>query len=189
MKIARGYALVLGAALAACAPQPSGEPAPATTTEAPAFHFQSGDLPLGEFDPHTIGDNLFDPCSEISDAEFAEAGFSGKNDLGFDSFRQLGGCYFNTENPDIAIGFVSNAANRDIVTSQEEPIPEIGSASVPGVYFARTRSGETDCYAAVDTVRGGFGVNVVSLDPTISLQESCDLARSGLEALYQLRRE
>ena len=34
--------------------------------EAPAFHFASGTLELGDFDPATLGDDLFDPCTELS---------------------------------------------------------------------------------------------------------------------------
>ena len=65
-------------ALSGCASDPieSAESA-AEVAEVPAFHFVSGTLELGEFDPATLGDDLFDPCTEISAEEYAVAGMTG----------------------------------------------------------------------------------------------------------------
>ncbi len=39
------------------------------------FEFESGFLEFGDFDPYTIGDDIFNPCTEITEQEFAAAGF------------------------------------------------------------------------------------------------------------------
>ena len=39
------------------------------------FEFASGFLEFGDFDPYTIGDDGFNPCTEITEQEFAAAGF------------------------------------------------------------------------------------------------------------------
>ncbi|WP_288832374.1 DUF3558 family protein [uncultured Corynebacterium sp.] len=185
MKIARGYVLVLGAVLAACAPQPSGEPAPATTTEAPAFHFQSGDLPLGEFDPHTIGENLFDPCSEISDAEFAEAGFSKDPSGPIDqSAIGLKSCPIETSSDVLGYGLISNRADSEIIESKTPRLPKFQSDVLPDAFAVSGVNGEPPCYFAVETERGTFAAYAGSLFPDADIDQLCLEAQNVLESFY-----
>ncbi|WP_218141571.1 DUF3558 domain-containing protein [Corynebacterium cystitidis] len=41
-----------------------------------AFHFDSGTLQLGLFDPLEVYPDVFDPCQEITAEEFAESGYT-----------------------------------------------------------------------------------------------------------------
>ncbi|WP_291314894.1 DUF3558 family protein [Corynebacterium sp. UBA2622] len=163
-----------------------GEAAPAETVaqeEQPAFHFKSGDLVLGEFDPYTIGDDLFNPCEEISDEEFAELGLHAKRDLGYNPVTQKAGCYFKPDDPRVQIGFVSNAANKLIVLSKMKLHSENDWGSVPGAYVFEHPNLQGNCYAMVDTERGAFGTNAVS----VSIDDQnylCALAQDGLERIY-----
>ena len=54
----------------------SGADQPAADDAAPrGFEFESGFLEFGDFDPYTLGDDIFNPCTEITEQEFAAAGF------------------------------------------------------------------------------------------------------------------
>ena len=167
-----------------------GEAAPVETTgagEPPAFHFKSGDLVLGEFDPYSIGGDLFNPCEEISDEEFAELGLHGKRDLGYNPVTQKAGCYFDSGDPHISLGVVATAANRDISTRKGRIVGESGTTDVPGSYSVEPGGSSGDCYAAVDTTRGAIGVNTSSLDPRHSVKQLCELAEGKLNGFYSRR--
>ena len=68
--------LVVGL-LAGCVAEGGDPVTEVAEPEVPAFHFASGTLELGDFDPATLGDDLFDPCTEISAEEYAAAGMTG----------------------------------------------------------------------------------------------------------------
>lgn len=189
MKIARGYALVLGAALAACAPEPGGEPAPEATAVAPAFHFQSGDLPLGEFDPHTIGDNLFDPCSEISDAEFAAAGFSKDPSGPIDqSAIGLKSCPIETDDPAELLGLIANAASADIIAAESPRISNVNSVLIPSAFAVAGTTGDASCFFVVETERGSLAGYAGSLFQDAPATDLCPRAKEILESFYSVGR-
>ena len=57
-------------------PHQSGSDQPTAAGAAPrGFEFESGFLEFGDFDPYAIGDDGFNPCTEITEQEFATAGF------------------------------------------------------------------------------------------------------------------
>ncbi|WP_115684979.1 DUF3558 family protein [Corynebacterium senegalense] len=164
----------------------AGGASTSVAAEPAAFHFESGDLALGEFDPHAIGDGLFDPCAEISDEEFAAAGFSGKHSLGYDAVTQRSGCYFESADDRVMVGFVSTAANKDVAMQQAEVVTDANLGTVPGIYVVIPRQGGGDCYAIVDTVRGALAAAASSVDVNEDSAHLCAEARHGLEALYSL---
>ncbi|WP_172812403.1 DUF3558 family protein [Corynebacterium timonense] len=195
MNALRSLVVCVVAGLAACGSAPANEPltgAEPTTTgpvqagEVSAFHFRSGDLVIGEFDPHTIGSDLFNPCAEISDEEFAAAGFVGKIDLGYDSTMQRASCFFETDNPDIHVGFLSTAADRAASSQQARFIEGIDPGDIPHVYFYEPPAGGGVCFAVVDTVRGAFGASATSYFPDEDVTSLCEQASRALQALYSL---
>lgn len=193
MKVFSGLGVFLAAALTACSSTPEGEPvgeaAPVKderVIEAPAFHFRSGDLVLGSFDPHSIGADLFNPCAEITDEEFAAAGFSGKQDLGYDPATQKAACFFATEDPDIQVGFLTTAANRDTSSEQAHFLDGIDSGNIPGAYFYEPDMGAGICFAVVDTERGAFGAAANSYFLDTDVTPLCERASRALQALYNL---
>ena len=58
--------------------QHDSNPSASTDDATPrGFQFESGFLEFGEFDPYTLGNDIFNPCTEITEEEFAAAGFEG----------------------------------------------------------------------------------------------------------------
>ncbi|WJY67806.1 hypothetical protein CAURIS_04450 [Corynebacterium auris] len=183
------YAVALATGLAGCsAPAPNepispvAEPAPAPA----AFHFDSGDLPLGEFDPYTIGDNLFDPCAEISDAEFAAAGFT-KDPNGQAAWFDAGltGCGILTEDPYVGIGLMANAANLYLIERKTPRIAGIESSIIPGAVAVGSNSGASTCFFVVETTRGTFAAYAGDLTDSSPQEANCIEARRILEAFYR----
>ena len=158
-----------------------------TAVETPAFHFKSGDLPLGEFDPDTLGDNLFNPCAEISEEEFASIGFTKRDDdFGYEPETKFAGCYFDIGQIDRSLGFVAVEANFDVIMANPKVISTSTVPSVPGSYVFLQSGRKNDCHALVDTVRGAVGVTVTSSHPDDREEDLCPIATDALESLYAI---
>lgn len=152
----------------------------------PAFHFESGTLEFGDFDPYEIGDALFNPCKEISAAEFAGIGIEVDGDS-----KEING------NNSCALTWVDDRQSALVMTgglgtfSDVKQTPRlIGvdvSRTVPGVYtYGSSDGAEVTCYASVDSVRGQVGVGVTDRRRTLSRQERCGRAAAVLEALFSM---
>ena len=164
------------------------EPTEALKSEAPAFHFESGTLELGDFDPDTLGDDLFDPCTEITEAEFAAAGMTGVEP--YDSPISVGesvtnSCVIDTE-AGITVMVTATRTDEAITrTALGDEVRTLDSV-VPGL-FIHTRS-EVDpnsCYAQVDTRRGGLAIAVGVAGVKTNTVDPCALAIRGVEELYR----
>ena len=166
------------------APDAGSEP---TQTEVPAFHFASGDLILGDFDYEAIKDNLFNPCEEISETEFATVGLKRIEA----NFTVPGGgitCPLLGNEPGIGLAIGISPAGREDVEGQEgSAVRDADSSVIPGMMFYRgAESGDESCVAAVDTTRGQFSIVVGEATNPVSEQELCGKAQKIMEALYQL---
>ncbi|MDK8878975.1 DUF3558 family protein [Corynebacterium sp. MSK008] len=159
------------------------------TADAPAaFHFKSGTLEIGDFDPYTLGDNIFDPCTEISPEEFAAAGFDNVEPIPEEYAgltRGLSACEV-WEDGKFQVGFMNNNASR-------RSIEEIGnllghkSDRLPMLYTHGSRSGAgPDCFAQVDTQRGGIIAAVPGFEGYDSQDDTCVKAIAALEALAEV---
>ena len=192
--------------LVGCAPSPPpidepSDPTPALTDRAAgaddanspsgggsapaAFHFKSGVLEIGDFDPYTLGDDIFDPCTEISPEEFAAAGFHNVEPIP-DEYaglaKGLSACEVADQNGRFEVGFMNNNADREHVAEMVE-ILEYRSTILPSLYTHGPRSGSgIDCFAQVDTTRGGFTAAVPGFDGYDSQRELCMKAIAALEA-------
>ena len=167
-------------------PAPSSS-SPSDAAHAPAaFHFKSGVLEIGDFDPYTLGDNIFDPCTEISPEEFAAAGFDNVEPLPEEYAglaKGLSACNATDRNLRSAIGFMSNNADRKRVEEQAM-ILTYRSAYLTSLYTYGPRSGSgVDCFAQVDTVRGGLVAAAPGFEGYDSQGDLCARAIAALEAI------
>ena len=157
-----------------------------TQAEVPAFHFASGDLVLGDFEYEAIKDNMFDPCEEITEEEFAAVGLK---TLGRESLREEGkvGCGLAGRDVHRAYAIGTTPVTRALQESKPGKVVDPAvSDVVPGLftYIGRDNAG-LGCVAAVDTVRGEFSVIVSEINKPVELEELCASAVEIVEEFYQ----
>lgn len=153
------------------------------------FQFESGFLEFGDFDPDTLGDDIFNPCTEITPEEYAAAGFGQmiqdpENDETFG--KGLFFCVADELRDDgFAHGFSNNRANRTDVEATSTILPEYNSQVLPEMYvYSPKRGGEGLCFTQVDTLRGGFGTQAGGPSARVSRHEACGVAIADLENLF-----
>lgn len=174
--------------------QPSAEPqALSDQTESdkaapPAFHFQSGDLVLGDFNYDEIAGNIFNPCEEISAEEFAAIGFETDGKVRRLETKDLNGCVLRPVTSDSWSYAMSGGTGNLAATRQQRRVVKSDvSKNLPGVYTFSDVSGEFNaCGAAVDTIRGQLGLIVGQLNDSQLSGSNCERAVEVLEQLYQL---
>lgn len=200
--------LVACGVLAGCASEPLPIDAPASPTpsqnttepishgadspdsaETPtAFHFESGTLEIGDFDPYTLGDDIFDPCTEISPEEFAAAGFHNVEPIPEEYAglaRGLNACSFTKHSDLPGEGFGNNNANQNTVGEQVAFLEQYSSELLPEIFVYGPKNGiGTHCYAQIDTPRGGIVSEISGLDGYNDQDRTCQAAIENLEALY-----
>ncbi|MCT1368697.1 DUF3558 domain-containing protein [Corynebacterium mucifaciens] len=174
--------------------QNDSDPAPSTSSpsdaaHAPAaFHFKSGVLEIGDFDPYTLGDNIFDPCTEISPEEFAAAGFDNVEPLPEEYAglaKGLSVCDVIKNEGVPSEGFSNNNANRGLIQSETVLLDRYRSERVPEIFVFGPESGVgTSCYAQLDTKRGGIVSQVAGWDGYDNQDRTCGVAVRNLESLY-----
>lgn len=179
---------IAAAVLAGCASDPVESVAEVTDPEAPAFHFASGTLELGDFDPATLGDDLFDPCTEISAEEYAAAGMTGVEPepiIAESSNGLAEGCKLDkrevwaTRSVLAARTDLADVQNADgyVVERPDSVVPDLYTHTVPSV-------NPYQCVAQVDTVRGGLAVTVSVSGLKKDEIDACDDAKVELEELF-----
>ncbi|MEX3505557.1 DUF3558 family protein [Corynebacterium sp. LK2510] len=197
MRVFRPLIVVLPLLVAGCSVQGPESRAPEVTArpvagdpvseQPPAFHFESGDLVLGEFDPYTIGDNLFDPCAEISEEEFAAVGLV-KGEALTNQYLEIAGlrsCEARTTHADIGVSLISNRLRAEEIKSQSvfvEPVEVVPDGFAFGPPFLE----EGICDVGVSTVRGTFSVSASAIRPVTNQAELCQVSADILEKLYTL---
>lgn len=155
----------------------------------PAFHFESGDLVLGDFTHEDVAGNVFNPCEEISAEEFAAIGFEAVKDTFQKRSEQKTACRLKSkESPDSThIGLFSSPAKFSDVSVESEVYETEASGNLPGVYTHGPRATDADfCFASVDTDRGQFSAVVGSAESPNTLEDRCSRAVDLLEAFYSL---
>ena len=161
------------------------------SAEAPAaFHFESGTLEIGDFDPYTLGDDIFDPCTEISPEEFAAAGFHNVEPIPEEYAglaRGLSTCEI-LDSHGRPIADISNSlANREMVDDKATVFSEHTSRRIPTLFtYDFEDPNSTSCLAQVDTTRGGLSVGVPGLPGRDEREETCSRAIRIIEELHTL---
>ena len=167
--------------------QESGADQPADAAPR-GFEFASGFLEFGDFDPYTLGDGIFNPCTEITEEEFAAAGFSNKRHQTKPDALSDGmtSCYFGEIRDDgVVRGFSNGTINRVVAEERDLVIHGYTSELLPEMYVLKPRRDNgASCFTQIDTVRGGFGTQVAGPRGRITTDEACALAINDLEALY-----
>ena len=159
----------------------------AVSPEPAAFHFDSGDLVIGPFDPEEVKHNLFDPCTEISDAEFAAAGMV-KSPIPEEVSPLVEGisfCAIETEDlyESGAIG-VTPLTKAEILRVTEE-LPDYSAKIVPSSFAFPPRGGDSSsCFVAVETKRGTLAALASSLRNDDGYERVCPSALKMLTGLY-----
>lgn len=153
-----------------------------------AFVFESGTLEIGDFDPQALGDDLFDPCTEISAAEFAAAGFENVEPAdevsrGLNPDSRV--CFFTRETSLVAEALIASPR----VTPEDHSIPsDLGpslSSSIPGlVTYAPNLESGLDCFAEVVTLRGALTSAATGRQGVHDLDTVCHYAVENLESLW-----
>lgn len=155
----------------------------------PAFHFESGDLVLGDFTYEDVAGNIFNPCEEISAEEFAAIGFESVKDTFQKRSEQKTACRLTPlgNRDSIHIGLFSSPANLSDVSVESEVYETEASGRLPGVYTHGPRVTDADfCFASVDTERGQFSAVVGSAESSDGVDYRCSRAVDLLEAIYSL---
>ena len=151
------------------------------------FEFESGFLEFGDFDPYTLGDDGFNPCTEITEEEFAAAGFEGMNYDGENPLSKgLAVCDFASDRDDAAGGgFYGGVIDRHIAEQRGLILAEYESKVLPELYTLAAANGmEGVCYTQIDTVRGGFGTQAGGSPRRITTGEACEMAIEYAERLF-----
>lgn len=158
------------------------------SAEAPAaFHFESGTLEIGDFDPYTLGGDIFDPCTEISPEEFAAAGFDNVEPIPEEYAglaRGISACALSSH-PEVDSELIgNNNASFAQVSGRLEILTEYESPLFPSI-FVYQPPGESglSCYAQVDTKRGAIVTSAGIIEKHSYSPDVCAVAASNLEKL------
>lgn len=164
-------------------------PATADRSSPRGFQFESGFLEFGEFEPYKLGDDIFNPCTEITEQEFAAAGFEQMAyDDGEDALsRGAASCHFGGMGSDrILKGFANGNVSRAIAEERGLVLSGYQSQVIPELYVLPAKSGDqSKCYAQVDTTRGALVAEVGDFFHKKSHHEVCSLAIVMLEEMFR----
>ena len=171
----------------------SGADQPAADDDAAprGFEFASGFLEFGDFDPYTLGNDIFNPCTEITEDEFAAAGFEQMHYDPRDRATLSNGisvCSFGGIKADrVSVGFSNGNLDRALANEASLILTGYRSELLPELYVVKSKSGRRSiCYTQVDTVRGGFGSQAVDLSGQLDQERVCERAISAFEELFQI---
>lgn len=169
-------------------PVASAENGSSATTAPQAFVFESGVLEIGDFDPYTLGDNIFDPCTEITPEEFAAAGFDRVEPLPEEYAglaRGLSVCEILDGNGIPISDFTTNNVNRELIAQESRIMDEVKSSVLPTAFAYRSTAGKGgDCFVQVDTVRGGLSSGISGSPDTEDPTPACESGMRQLEELF-----
>ena len=177
------------------APQSDTTDSPETTStrqeDQPAFHFESGDVVLGDFVYEEVKGNIFNPCEEISAEEFASIGFETETKDKRSELKDINSCFVNIEGDTSGLSYavIGGSANLTAAVEQGAVVETGVSDLIPRVYSYGPIGIEDDiCYAAVDTHRGQLAVAVGmgGVSGVYEHDQLCKLSIETLEELYQL---
>ena len=156
-----------------------------------AFYFESGVLEFGDFDPYSLGDSLFNPCTEITPEEYAAAGFPEVivKDEGR-TFHGLNTCHLPSTEEQlkkaVGISFANGNITREMVEERGLLLPEYRSELIPELFaIAANEHYPGICYIQIDTVRGGFGASAGGDPRFVTTEEMCNAAIEIVEQLYR----
>ena len=148
------------------------------------FQFESGFLPFGDFDPQTLGNNVFDPCEDITAEEFAAAGWprtEGKKDV-----TPKGNiiCPVQSGEKFLLTDFINGSVNRQVMEENGVIFEQYGSELLPEMYVFGPGDGISDCFTRIDTPRGAIGASAGGAS-TFDQETLCQIAITMTEDLFR----
>lgn len=172
---------------------PSNAP-PADSSGQKAFVFESGTVPIGDFDPFALApEDYFDPCNDITEDEFRRAGFTGEiersTDGDIDSAYGMPVCTFSNAGEHSFISLMGASGPRSVAEEKGIIREDMKSSVIPELYAYHEGymvSMPNVCVAQVDTERGGIAAAYYTVDESVSVDEHCRIAAEAMEALYLL---
>ncbi|OIR41228.1 DUF3558 family protein [Corynebacterium sp. NML120713] len=173
---------------------PSNAP-PSDSAGQKAFVFESGTVPIGDFDPFTLApEDYFDPCNDITEEEFRRAGFTGEikrsTDGEIDSMYGTSACSFAKGDAFSSVELLSVDGNEEFARSARTLLPEFQSEVLPEIYVYNDGIDYSSlhvCIAQIDTERGAIGAFFNTVHENVSFDEHCQIAIEALESLYLLQ--
>ena len=171
----------------------STAPNPTTPSEdyPPAFHFESGDVVLGDFVYDDVKGNIFNPCEEISPEEFARIGFETEGESKRSELDDINLCFLRARDDSSYLQYavLGGPSNFKMSVEQGASVETGVSDLIPGVYSYGPIGLDDDiCYAGVDTDRGKIAVAVgrAGASGVYDHDDLCNRSIETLEALYEL---
>lgn len=170
---------------------PSNAP-PSDSAGQRAFVFESGTVPIGDFDPFALApEDYFDPCNDITEDEFRRAGFTGEikrsTDGEIDSPNGASACTFKDPHTNWIVGLANVDANREMTEQTRIISSDYASDALPSLYVYNKGDLVTPsnpCVAQLDTAIGGIGVFVQTPSDEDGFDILCPAAVEKLESLY-----
>ncbi|MEJ5928431.1 DUF3558 domain-containing protein [Corynebacterium sp. H128] len=140
------------------------------------------------FDPKDPNFKLFDPCTELPDEVFKEAGLGKRSRFGNEPGADYKICTFQTA-PDAgffgSVSVIMNAIDFDTIQRKMHVIRGTVNANMPGVYQYREAEDQIhDCSSVAQSSGGQLEVTVTDLDKKLSSSEVCDQSLAYLQFIY-----
>ncbi|SES29673.1 DUF3558 family protein [Corynebacterium cystitidis] len=151
-----------------------------------AFHFDSGTLEIGPFDPLEVYPDVFDPCQEISAEEFAAAGFKTDGVTTPLANGSILSCVLlpADEGGEFDIILAGNLVDRQEISEKNGIYLDNVSKIVPGMFlYVESGVEEANCSAAVSTKRGHLIAFSLDVYTKKSQDDHCKNAIQTLENL------
>ncbi|WP_095114733.1 DUF3558 family protein [Corynebacterium cystitidis] len=161
---------------------------PPVAPKADAFHFDSGTIQIGPFDPDELYPDVFDPCQEISVEEIEERGFTTDGitiSVGGGTFL---GCSFiaGPQHPKVVFTVYGNMATKQEHIDGGVFDYEMESDILDGVFaYTMPEAGPQTCRIGIETERGTIGVVANGDYYGTPKEQACASALQLLESFTQ----
>ncbi|WP_257202884.1 DUF3558 domain-containing protein [Corynebacterium cystitidis] len=165
-----------------------GEASQPVVPKADAFHFDSGTIQIGPFNPDELYPDVFDPCQEISTEEIEERGFTTDGITMSRGAGTLLGCTFlpDVQAPTIVFTVYGNIATKQKHIDGGVYSHEVESDVLDGVFeYVMETDGPRMCRIGIETERGTIGVIANGEYDGIPKQQACSGALQLLESFTQ----
>ncbi|WP_257160776.1 DUF3558 domain-containing protein [Corynebacterium cystitidis] len=164
------------------------ETSQAVAAKADAFHFDSGTIQIGPFNPDELYPDVFDPCQEISTEEIEERGFITDGITMSFGAGTLLGCTFLPDvlDPKLVLTVYGNLATKQEHIDGGVYSHEVESDVLDGVFeYTMEADNPLVCRIGIETERGTIGVIAGGEYDGTPKQQACSGALQLLESFTQ----
>ncbi|SNV77068.1 hypothetical protein CCYS_06685 [Corynebacterium cystitidis DSM 20524] len=162
-----------------------GETSQPVAPKADAFHFDSGTIQIGPFDPDELYPDVFDPCQEISVEEIEERGFTTNGiTISVGAGTLLACALLNgPQLPNAAYSVYGNLATKQSHIDAGVYDHEVESDVLDGVFkYTMEEDPPLTCRIGIETERGTIGVIADGDHYGIPVDALCSVALQLLES-------